>query len=151
MKKNIFILILIFILIFISYLIIDLYMSKNTQKAIHADIATPLNCDLNIQDCKYNFKGKEVLISLNPKPLQALETIKLSIKNLGDYENLKIKIYGLNMYMGEIKPKIHKLNQTDYESQIVLASCVLQTMRFRAEFMDNDKAIGFHFDFELKR
>lgn len=61
--------------------------------------------------------------------MQALESIKLNIKNLGDYENLKIKIYGLNMYMGEINPKIHKLNQTDYESQIVLASCVLQTMR----------------------
>lgn len=54
------------------------------------------------------------------------------------------------MYMGEIKPKIHRLNSTDYESKIVLAACVLDTMRFRVEFMDNNKPIGFYFDFELK-
>ncbi|EIE6731039.1 hypothetical protein NOO24_001709, partial [Campylobacter jejuni] len=51
----------------------------------------------------------------------------------------------------EIKPKIHRLNSTDYESKIVLAACVLDTMRFRVEFMDNNKPIGFYFDFELKK
>ncbi|HBD8833005.1 TPA: hypothetical protein KLA51_001637, partial [Campylobacter jejuni] len=54
-------------------------------------------------------------------------------------------------YMGEIKPKIHRLNSTGYESKIVLAACVLDTMRFRVEFMDNNKPIGFYFDFELKK
>ncbi|HFZ5067542.1 TPA: hypothetical protein ACIKYB_001722, partial [Campylobacter jejuni] len=29
--------------------------------------------------------------------------------------------------------------------------CVLDTMRFRVEFMDNNKPIGFYFDFELKK
>ncbi|EAM0774491.1 hypothetical protein D3558_08775, partial [Campylobacter jejuni] len=93
----------------------------------------------------------EVLISLNPKPLQSLDVTNLKIVNLGNYNNLGIKIYGLNMYMGEIKPKIHRLNSTDYESKIVLATCVLDTMRFRVEFMDNNKPIGFYFDFELKK
>jgi len=111
----------------------------------------PLQCDLNLQDCFYKFKDKDVLISLNPKPLQALEITHLKIKNLGSYQNLKMKIYGLNMFMGEIKPKLIKLQNGDYESKIVLSACVLDTMRFRAEFTDGDKPIGFYFDFELKR
>ncbi|EIQ0611132.1 hypothetical protein LUL41_001705, partial [Campylobacter jejuni] len=112
---------------------------------------TPLTCDLNVKDCTYSFNNKKVLISLNPKPLQSLDVTNLKIVNLGNYNNLGIKIYGLNMYMGEIKPKIHRLNSTDYESKIVLAACLLDTMRFRVEFMDNNKPIGFYFDFELKK
>lgn len=150
MKKFAFILAFAVVII-LSYLIFDFYTLKDSQKAIKTDLSIPLLCDLNIQDCKYNFKGREVLISLNPKPLQSLDVTNLKVVNLGDYKNLGIKIYGLNMYMGEIKPKVHPLNSTDYESKIVLAACVLDTMRFRVEFMDNDKPIGFYFDFELKK
>lgn len=145
---------IVFILVFacvIVILYIIFYTTKHSQKVIKADFSTPLTCDLNIKDCKYSFNNREVLISLNPKPLQSLDVTNLKIVNLGDYNNLGIKIYGLNMYMGEIKPKIHRLNSTDYESKIVLATCVLDTMRFRVEFMDNNKPIGFYFDFELKK
>ncbi|MBM0637008.1 hypothetical protein LNU06_02435 [Campylobacter sp. VicNov18] len=150
MKKNIFILILAFIMI-ISYLIFDFYTFKTPSDPTQNDLSIPLKCDLNLKDCKYIFNGKEILVSLGPKPLQALSPLDLKIKNLGDYKNLALKIYGLNMYMGQISPKLHKLNQTDYESKIVLASCVLDTMRFRAEFTQDDKPIGFYFDFDLKR
>ncbi|EDP5989767.1 hypothetical protein FWB34_08755, partial [Campylobacter jejuni] len=112
----------------------DFYIIKDSKKITKADFSTPLTCDLNVKDCTYSFNNKEVLISLNPKPLQSLDVTNLKIVNLGNYNNLGIKIYGLNMYMGEIKPKIHRLNSTDYESKIVLATCVLDTMRFRVEF-----------------
>ena len=102
----------------------------------------PLSCDLNIEDCTYKFKDKTILISLNPKPLQALDITHLKVENLGDYDNLRLKIYGLNMFLGEIKPKLIKLGNGNYESKIVLSSCTLDVMRFRAEFTQNDKPIG---------
>lgn len=111
----------------------------------------PLTCDLNVKDCLYYFKDKEVLISLNPKPLKALDVTHLKVKNLGDYENLGLKIYALNMSMGEIKPKLMKLENGIYEGKIVLSSCALDRMRFRAELTQGEKPIGFHFDFELRR
>ncbi|ECQ1081555.1 hypothetical protein FYV54_02555 [Campylobacter jejuni] len=150
MRKIIFILAFAFV-IAILYVIFDFYVIKDSQKITKTDFSTPLTCDLNVKDCTYSFNNKKVLISLNPKPLQSLDVTNLKIVNLGNYNNLGIKIYGLNMYMGEIKPKIHRLNSTDYESKIVLAACVLDTMRFRVEFMDNNKPIGFYFDFELKK
>lgn len=115
------------------------------------EVLSPLSCDLNIENCTYSFKDREVLISMDPKPLQSLEITNLKIKNLGNYKNLKIKIYGLNMFMGDIMPRVTKINETDYESRLVLAACVLEVMRFRAEVFEDDKPIGFHFDFDLKR
>lgn len=64
-EKNIFILTLAFAIIILFYFIFDIYTSKSSKETINTDITSPLSCDLNIQDCKYNFKGKEVLISLN--------------------------------------------------------------------------------------
>ncbi|EHG2512590.1 hypothetical protein J4078_001693, partial [Campylobacter jejuni] len=102
MRKIIFILAFAFVIV-ILYIIFDFYIIKDSKKITKADFSTPLTCDLNVKDCTYSFNNKEVLISLNPKPLQSLDVTNLKIVNLGNYNNLGIKIYGLNMYMGEIK------------------------------------------------
>ncbi|EHK0172048.1 hypothetical protein KCA50_001722, partial [Campylobacter jejuni] len=100
MRKIIFILAFAFVIV-ILYIIFDFYIIKDSKKITKADFSTPLTCDLNVKDCTYSFNNKEVLISLNPKPLQSLDVTNLKIVNLGNYNNLGIKIYGLNMYMGE--------------------------------------------------
>ncbi|EBH4137611.1 hypothetical protein FKP47_08350, partial [Campylobacter jejuni] len=98
MRKIIFILAFAFVIV-ILYIIFDFYIIKDSKKITKADFSTPLTCDLNVKDCTYSFNNKEVLISLNPKPLQSLDVTNLKIVNLGNYNNLGIKIYGLNMYM----------------------------------------------------
>ncbi len=110
-----------------------------------------LSCDLNVKDCTYTFKDKEIRVFLSPKPLQAMDITYLRVENLDAYEDLKLKIYGLNMFLGEIKPKLKRLENGVYESKIVLSSCILDIMRFRAEFLQEDKPIGFYFDFDVKR
>ncbi|TKX30980.1 hypothetical protein [Campylobacter estrildidarum] len=139
------------LLLLISYLIIDNYVLKNKINSNKEKTLTPLPCDLNSKDCVYKFKNKEILISLTPKPIKSLQNIHLKIKNLGTYENLKLKIYGLNMFMGEINPKIYRINQTDYEAQFTLSACSMHIMRFRAELINNNKPIDFYFDFDLRR
>ncbi|EAI8482277.1 hypothetical protein D3545_09050, partial [Campylobacter jejuni] len=96
MRKIIFILAFAFVIV-ILYIIFDFYIIKDSKKITKADFSTPLTCDLNVKDCTYSFNNKEVLISLNPKPLQSLDVTNLKIVNLGNYNNLGIKIYGLNM------------------------------------------------------
>ncbi|MBZ7954339.1 hypothetical protein H2278_05750 [Campylobacter sp. W0018] len=146
MKKIFFILIFALILS-VLYFILNHNISKKEPRI---NTLKSLNCDLNINDCAYTLKDKQIIISLNPKPVKSLQNTKLLIKNLGTYENLELKIYGLNMFMGEIKPKIYQINKTDYESQFILSSCFMHTMRFRAELVDNNKSL-FYFDFDLKR
>ncbi|EAJ6225431.1 hypothetical protein A0X89_00880 [Campylobacter coli] len=135
----------------ILYLIFDFYVLKDRATLNQTEALPFLSCDLNVESCTYDFKDRKVLVSMDPKPIQSLEVTNLKIKNLGNYENLKIRIYGLNMFMGDIMPKVNKVNETDYESKLVLAACVLELMRFRAEVLEDDKPIGFYFDFDLRR
>ncbi|HDX3452541.1 TPA: hypothetical protein ROD35_001537 [Campylobacter coli] len=135
----------------ILYLIFDFYVLKDRATLNQTEALPSLSCDLNVESCTYHFKDRKVLVSMDPKPIQSLEVTNLKIKNLGNYENLKIRIYGLNMFMGDIMPKVNKVNKTDYESKLVLAACVLELMRFRAEVLEDDKPIGFYFDFDLRR
>ncbi|EAI4447993.1 hypothetical protein ACR3S7_000243 [Campylobacter lari] len=111
---------------------------------------TPLTCDLNIQECKYNFKDKKVLVNLNPKPITTLNELDLNITNLGEFKKLNARVYGLNMYMGDIVPQFKKINNT-YHAKLVLSSCTLDIMRFRIELFDDETPLGFYFDFDVKR
>ncbi|TXE89141.1 hypothetical protein FPD38_02460 [Campylobacter volucris] len=111
---------------------------------------TPLQCDLNIQECEYNFNGKKILISLNPKPITSMSELDLNISNLGDFDKLNARVYGLNMYMGDIVPNFKKINNS-YHTKLVLSSCTLDTMRFRIELFDDEKPLNFYFDFDVKR
>lgn len=112
---------------------------------------TPLECDLNTKSCEYDFKDKKVLVSISPTPIVTMSELDLNISNLGEYENLNARVYGLNMYMGDIVPKFKKLNKQDYHAKLVLSSCTLDTMRFRIELFDGEKTLDFYFDFDVKR
>ena len=112
---------------------------------------TPLTCDLNVKACEYEFKGRKVRVEFKEKPVQALVENELVIENLGEFKDLSAKIYGLNMYMGDVMPHFEHLNQNSYKANVVPSACVIDTMRFRVEFFEKEKAINFHFDFDIKR
>ena len=137
-----------FVFIIFSCVCLFLFVNKNNTK--NDNILEPLKCDLNVQDCCYDFKGNKILVSINPKPIGSLEKTTLKITNLPDYKNPKLIIYGLNMYMGDTTPKINKISKNVYESNFILAQCTLEKMRFRAQILDGNKE-EFYFDFEIKR
>ncbi|MFG5142265.1 hypothetical protein, partial [Campylobacter lari] len=85
---------------------------------------TPLTCDLNTQECEYNFKDKKVLINLNPKPIATLNELYLNITNLGEFKKLNARVDGLNMYMGDIVQLFKKFNIT-YHAKLVFSSWTL--------------------------
>ncbi|WP_235689436.1 hypothetical protein [Campylobacter coli] len=131
----------------ILYIIFDFYVLKDRTTLNQTDDLSPLSCDLNIENCTYNFKNREVLVSMDPKPLQSLEITNLKIKNLGNYKNLKIKIYSLNSYIGNIIPQF-----TNTKDAIIInftGKSVTDDSRFRVEFLNNDKPTGFFFDFDV--
>ncbi|KAA6224732.1 MULTISPECIES: hypothetical protein [unclassified Campylobacter] len=142
MIKNKIFLILIFVII-LGIALYGLLPSFSNENLL------PLECNLNKENCEYKFKDKMVKISLNPKPLQAMDITHLVVENLPEFENLKLELYGLNMDMGKIKPRLIRLENGNYISKIVLSLCSLEQMRFRGEFIQDNKPIGLHFDFDL--
>lgn len=112
---------------------------------------TPLACDLNKKPCEYEFKGRKVRVEFAEKPIQALIENELVVENLGAFKNLNARIYGLNMYMGDVVPNFERISANSYKANIVPSACVIDTMRFRVEFFEGKKSVNFHFDFDIKR
>ncbi|EEU8016021.1 hypothetical protein HDM67_001731, partial [Campylobacter coli] len=55
----------------LSLIIFDFYVLKDRTTLSQTEVLSPLSCDLNIENCTYSFKDREVLISMDPKPLQS--------------------------------------------------------------------------------
>lgn len=146
-----------FLLLFCILAIIAAYLVANYDELIPSEgkrqlitKLTPLKCDLNKQTCEYDFKGKKVGVTFSPLPVPILEEIDLKLSNLGTYKALSAKVYGLNMYMGTLVPSFEKIGNT-YTAKLFLSSCVLEVMRYRFEFFDGEKPIGFSFDIDVRR
>ena len=123
---------------------------KGKRRALIKELA-PLECDLNETPCEYEFKGRKVRVSFKEKPILAMVENELLIENLGEFSELNARIYGLNMYMGDIVPSFKRLENGTFKAAIVPSACVLDIMRFRVEFFDGKKPLDFYFDFDMKR
>ena len=104
------------------------------------------NCDLNKQDCAVNFKGQSVKFAFATKPIVAMMPTTLSISGLsGDFEDLSVEIYGINMNMGRVKAALQKRGDA-YTASITMSACVSQ-MHYRIELFEKGKALGISADF----
>ncbi|MSN95932.1 hypothetical protein F1B92_01770 [Campylobacter sp. FMV-PI01] len=107
-----------------------------------------LKCHLSIEDCVYNYQGALINVSLTPKPLRAMNQTLLKISGLTPNLNLKAKIKGTNMYMGEINVDFSYQNG-NYEGIVIFSNCI-HDMIYRVEFFNEDIALNFSFDIFLR-
>ncbi|QWU79980.1 hypothetical protein CNZW441b_0662 [Campylobacter novaezeelandiae] len=153
MKKNIFIFAFIFSII-ILYVIFDFYILDGTRLTTKVSSASAKNaCDLNLKDCIYTFNNEKISISINPKPIKALNTnkIKITIKSNKIYNDLKLRVYGINMFMGITEINLYKIKDNTFEGNIILSSCTKDLMRFKADVLENNRLTDFSFEFDVKK
>ncbi len=89
---------------------------KKKESIFSLNTCQPLTCDLNLQDCVFSFNKKNIEVSAYPKPIKIFNKTTIKIKNFPHYSNLKIKIYSLNSYIGDIIPKFNIVNGDIQES-----------------------------------
>ena len=110
------------------------------------EVSVSENCDLNKQDCAVNFKGQSVKFAFSTKPVQAMMPTTLNISGLsGDFGDLRVEIYGVNMNMGRVKAALQKRND-GYTTSITMSACVSQ-MHYRIELFDGSEPLGLSVDF----
>lgn len=114
-------------------------------------LKTPLKCSINQEICTKKYKNNEVIFEIENRPIRFMSESKLIIKGLPKYDNLSLKLYGLNMDMGIIEANFTRLENGDYESEFIVSTCMLSTMRYRLELFENSKKIGLFIDFDMKR
>lgn len=150
MKRYLYLGIFCVLAIFVAFIASNYQSYDDPSKRKLITKLEPLACDLNKKSCEYIFKKQKVIVSFEPRPVPILEEIELKIDNLGEYKKLWAKVYGLNMYMGTLVPEFKKTNK-NYKARLFLSSCILDVMRYRFEFYDDEDPIGFHFDIDIKR
>ncbi|EHF7876003.1 TPA: hypothetical protein RXO02_001391, partial [Campylobacter coli] len=87
------------------------------------------------------------MVSAYPKPIKIFKNTAIKVSNFPFDPNLKIKIYSLNSYIGNIIPQF-----TNTKDSIIInftGKSVTDDSRFRVEFLNNDKPTGFFFDFDV--
>lgn len=124
--------------------------NSNSKKRELIKELSPLACDLNQTECVVNYKGKDISFNIEPKPLKVLEESKIIIKNLDEIKDLNARLYGLNMYMGDIVGEFERIDN-EYLANIVFSTCAENTMRYRLELFSKDKSLGLFIDFDVRR
>lgn len=145
MKKIIFI-----ALVFLGFLVFYIFQipnSNSTKRELIKEL-NALECDLNKNECKY--KDTDIVFSIEPKPLKPLQESKIIIKNLAYIKDLNARLYGLNMYMGNIVGEFERIND-EYVGNIVFSVCTEDTMRYRLELFSGEKSLGIFMDFDVRR
>lgn len=127
------------------------FIACDDEKIDENYLNTPLKCSINKDICEKDFKGRKISFEIINRPIRFMEETKLIIKGLPKYDNLNLKLYGLNMDMGVINAELVRLDNGDYESEFVVSTCLLSTMRYRLELFNNDKKIKLFIDFDMKR
>ncbi|MBT0879708.1 MULTISPECIES: hypothetical protein [unclassified Campylobacter] len=127
------------------------FIACDDEKIDENYLNTPLKCSINKDICEKDFKGRKISFEIINRPIRFMEETKLIIKGLPKYDNLNLKLYGLNMDMGVINAELIRLDNGDYESEFVVSTCLLSTMRYRLELFNNDKKIKLFIDFDMKR
>ncbi|MBZ7992783.1 MULTISPECIES: hypothetical protein [unclassified Campylobacter] len=127
------------------------FIACDDEKIDENYLNTPLKCSINKDVCEKDFKGRKISFEIINRPIRFMEETKLIIKGLPKYDNLNLKLYGLNMDMGVINAELIRLDNGDYESEFVVSTCLLSTMRYRLELFNNDKKIKLFIDFDMKR
>lgn len=83
------------------------------------------------------------MVSAYLKPIKIFKNTAIKVSNFPFDPNLKIKIYSLNSYIGNIIPQF-----TNTKDSIIInftGKSVTDDSRFRVEFLNN----GFFFDFDV--
>lgn len=135
--------------IFLLTLALVFFANKNLKNAenLNEENLTLYFCDLNSKKCKFE---NNISIDISKRPIVAMQDFSMYVTNLSQKESIKAKLYGVNMYMGEIELEFTKIQDNTHKADVVLSSCPLDVMLYRMDFFDEDDRI-FYFHFEVKR
>lgn len=106
------------------------------------------SCDLNQKACIVLYGDEKVSFDFAIKPIPTMMPTTLKISGLkGEYKDLSVEIYGVNMNMGHIKSKLEKRG-SDYTTSITMSACVSQ-MHYKIELFEKGVPLGLSVDFWL--
>jgi hypothetical protein len=103
-------------------------------------------CDLYIDSCEVVYSaGKSIKFDID-KPFKAGENLTFNVRAKGfNDDELKVKIYGINMNMGIFNYTLKKAGEDRYTGTGLLPTCMSGKMEWKIEIISPKEALGAGF------
>ncbi len=128
------------------------YKKENSVDVLKQYNLTPLECDLFKTRCEKEFMGGKIIFDMQPRPVEIMAETTISLEGLNyDFNDPKIRIFGINMDMGTIIASLHKEGNR-YTAKVALSACLVEDiMRYRLSVYDGNDSLGLFMDFDIPR
>lgn len=135
--KNIFIMILLVTAIVGSYFVLDFGSLFKDPRGEVKFVAQVDNCDLHNGPCSITLEdGKSFSLEVFPKDIPLMKPLKFRIiSDKYDDEILPMAIYSTNMNMGTQLIELKKIKNNEYESTVILPTCIRGNMNWNADIV----------------
>jgi hypothetical protein len=118
-------------LIFIDSATLDSWFNEPTRF-----IQQDPECDLHVSKCSIKIESdKEFILDISPRSIPLMKPLTFTLEYKGvEFQELKGKIYATNMDMGIHPIALKPTKEGFLEGKIVLPTCLVGNMKWRAEF-----------------
>ena len=135
--KNIFLMFLLVTAIIGGYFFIDFNTLANDVRGEVKFVSQNNNCDLHEGPCKISLEdGTSFNLEVFPKEIPLMKPVRFKITSEKYNENnIVLEVYAKNMNMGTQNIKLEKIKENEYESTVILPTCIRGNMKWNADII----------------
>lgn len=135
-----------------GYFLIDFNSIYKKIKPENSFITQSSDCNLHKKECRVVVdENSSFTLEIFPKPIPLMKKLRFQIKSEDkSIENLTIKVYTTNMFMGEFSHKLKKIEDGVFEAYVTLPSCKVGNMKWNVDLEKSgfSKSTGARFQFK---
>lgn len=119
---------------------------------LHTDEA----CDLARHNCSASASGRELTVTLSPRPVPVLDKVEIEVHSRGvDSRSLQLRITGVEQDMGLIETRLRRERDGLYRGHFYLSVCSRTLMTWKMVVTSGEEEGGiiavFHFQTRAQR
>ena len=155
MNRILFIQLLVITAIVGGYFFVDFNKLYNSFRGEVQFSVQDKSCDLHKSECEVIVQdGTKFKLEVFPKEIPLMKELKFQLKSSDkNLDDLTLRIYATNMFMGYFNLKFQNLGNGIYEAKGTLPTCPVGNMKWNAD-IELDKLserIGARFQFQTSR
>jgi len=135
--KNILAMIFLVAAIIGGYFFVDFGSLLNDARGDVKFVSQNENCDLHNGPCNISLEdGTSFNLEIFPKDIPLMKTVKFKITSENyTKKNITLDVYAKNMNMGTQSIKLKKIKDNEYESSVILPTCIRGNMKWNADII----------------
>ncbi len=135
--KNILLMFFLVAIIVGGYFFVDFNSLANDVRGEVKFVSQNENCDLHDGPCKVTLEDGTIFnLEVYPKDIPLMKPIRFKIISENfTKDSIPLEVYAKNMNMGKQKIILKKVKNNEYESNVILPTCIRGNMKWNADII----------------